>query len=135
MAAVNGVASFSGLQINTAGNYTITATDTTTGTVTQATTNPFTVNPAGETMLAISTQPSSAVTAGQAFTVGVTVEDQFGNPITSGTGSNDTLHVALSSGSFASGTTSVAAVNGVANFSGLQITNAGSLTIPASDTT
>ena len=68
--------------------------------------------------------------------MGVTIEDQYGNIITTGnTGSNDTIHVALSSGTFAAGTTSVAAVNGVANFSGLQITNAGNYTITATDTT
>ena len=135
VAAVNGVASFSGLQINTAGNYTITATDTTTGTVTQATTNPFTVNPGLPTKLVISAQPAATITAGGTVSVGVTIEDQFNNVVTTGNaGSNDTIHVALSSSSFAAGTTSVAAVNGVANFSGLQINTAGSYTITASDT-
>ena len=70
------------------------------------------------------------------MSVGVTVEDQYGNTITTGnTGSTDTIHVALSSGSFAAGTTSVAASNGVASFSGLQINAAASYTITAIDTT
>ncbi len=136
VAASGGVATFSGLQVNAAGSYTITATDTTHGTVTAATTNSFTVSPGAEGKLVITTQPAASITAGGTASVGVTVEDQYGNPITTGnTGSNDTIHVALSSGSFAAGTTSVAASNGVATFSGLQVTAAGSYTITASDTT
>ncbi len=135
VAAVNGVATFSGLQINTAGSFTITASDTSRGGVATATTNSVTVNPSGESKLAVTTQPAATITAGGTVSVGVTVEDQFGNPITSGTGSTDTIHVALSSGNFAAGTTSVAAVNGVANFSGLQINTVGSYIITASDST
>ncbi len=135
VAASNGVATFSGLEVTAAGSYTITATDTTHGTVTAATTNSFTVNPAGENKLAITTQPPGSVANGSAITVGVTVEDQYGNPITSGTGSADTIHVALSSGSFASGTTSVAASSGVATFSNLTITTNGTYTVTATDTT
>ncbi len=136
VAASNGVATFSGLQVNGAGTYTITATNTTHGTVTAATTSSFTVSPAAENQLGITTQPASPVAAGATITVGVTVEDQYGNPITTGnTGSNDTIHVALSSGSFASGTTSVVASNGVATFNNLTITTPGSYTITTSDTT
>ncbi len=134
VAAVNGVATFSGLQINTAGSFTITASDTSRGGVVTATTNSFTVNPAAENKLAITAQPAS-FTAGGSAALGVTVEDQFGNPITSGTGSTDNLHVALSSGSFASGTSTVGAAGGSASFSGLQITAAGTYTITATDAT
>src|SRR5438132_742362 len=138
--AANGVASFSGLQINsTAGSpYTITASDTTHTGVTSAISNSITVNPATENKLVITTQPASTITAGGTVSLGVTVEDQFGNPITTGnTGSTDTISVALSSQSFAAGTTSVVAANGAASFSGLQINStAGSpYTITASDTT
>ena len=111
VAASGGSASFSGLQINTAGTYTITATDTTHGTVTAATTDLVHGQPGRENKLVITTQPAASITAGGTVTVGVTVEDQYGNTITTGnTGSTDTIHVALSSGSFAAGTTSVAAV-------------------------
>jgi hypothetical protein len=134
LTATNGFASFSGLQITAAGTYTITATDATTGTVTQAMTNSFTVNPAAENKLVITAQPAS-FTAGGSAALGVTVEDQFGNPITSGSGSTDSLHVALSSGSFASGTTTVGATGGSASFSGLQITAAGTYMITATDAT
>ena len=95
-----------------------------------------TINPGPEKMLAVSTQPPGTLAAGQSFTVGVTVEDQYGNAITTGfTGSSDTIHVALSSGSFASGTTSVPASNGVATFGNLQITSPATYTITATDTT
>ena len=136
VAAINGVANFSGLQItSTAGSpYTITAADTTHGTVTSATTNSITVSPAGENKLAITTQPPARMVNGSTFSVGATVEDQYGNPISTGTGSTDTIKVTLSSGNFASGTTSVAAVNGVATFNNLSITTNGSYTITASDT-
>ncbi len=133
-AAANGTVTFSGLQITAVGTYTITATDATTGTVTSATTNPFSIGAGTASKLAITTQPTSPITAGGTVSVGVTVEDQYGNPVTTGTGSNDNIHVALSSGTFASGTTTLAATNGVANFSSLQITTAGTLTITATDT-
>ena len=72
------------------------------------------MTPAAENKLVVTSQPSSAITAGGTVSVGVTIQDAFGNAITTGnTGSTDTLAVALSSGSFAAGTTSVAAVNGV----------------------
>ncbi len=134
VAATNGVATFSGLQVTTSGNYTITASDTTNSSVTSVATNPFTVGVAAANQLVVTTQPASTLTAGQSVTVGVSVEDRFNNVVSSGTGSNDTVSVALSSGTFAGGTTSLAATNGVATFSGLTITNAGSLTITASDT-
>ena len=135
-AATNGTYSFTGLQINTAGTFTITASDTTDTLVTSTNTNSFTVSPAAENKLAITTQPASSITAGGTVTVGVTIEDTYGNTITTGaTGSTDTLAVALNGASFAAGTTSHAATNGTYSFTGLQINTAGSFTITASDTT
>ena len=133
-----GVATFSNLKINGAGNYTITASDATTSGVGTATTNGLTMVAGAEKALAITTQPSASVTAGTAFTVGVSVEDQFGNVITTGTGNNDSIKLTLSSGTFSTGssTISVTASSGLANFSGLKINNAGTgYTIAASDTT
>ena len=77
------------------------------------------------------------MSAGTSFTVGVTVEDQFGNTITTGnTGSNDSIKLALSSNSFAAGTTTLNASNGVATFTGLKIDVPGTnYTITATDTT
>ena len=133
----NGVASFTNLVLDTAGSYTLTATPTgITGVSTAITSTAFTVKPATENKLIISPEPASSITAGGTVSMSVTIEDTYGNTITTGnTGSADSIKVTLSSGSFASGTTTVAASNGVANFSGLQINTAGSYTITASDTT
>ena len=67
----------------------------------------------------------------------MSVEDQFGNVVTTGTGNNDALKLTLSSGTFSTGvnTATATASAGVASFSGLKVNNAGSYTITASDTT
>src|SRR5439155_18582025 len=54
-----GVATFSGLQINTAGTYTMTATDTTHTRAAAATSNSFTVTPAAANKLVFTSQPGS----------------------------------------------------------------------------
>ncbi len=118
------------------GSPTITATATVNTFVVSGTSSGFTMIPAAENKLAITTQPPSSVAAGQGFSVGVTVEDQFGNQITTGnTGSNDSIQIALVGGSFASGTTTVTAGNGLANFTNLKINAAGTYSITASDST
>ena len=131
----SGVAAFTNLVVNTAGSYTLTATPVSIAGTSPINSVAFTVNPAGENKLAITAPPTGTITAGGTVSVGITVEDAFNNTITTGTGSTDTISVALNSGSFAAGTTSVAAANGIANFSGLQINTAGTYTITASDTT
>ena len=106
------------------------------GSSVSGTSGTMTVGPAPESALAVTGQPTpSSVSAGQAFSLSVAVVDQFGNAITTGTGSGDTVQVAPSSGSFASGTTTQSASNGVATFSGLVLTTVGSYTVTASDTT
>ena len=127
------MATFSGLQINTAGTYTITASDTT-RVITTATSSSFTVSAGGASKLGITAQPSS-IAAGGTTGLTVQVQDQYGNLVSSGTGSTDTISLALNSGSFNGGTTSKAAVGGIATFSGLQINTVGTYTLTASDTT
>jgi uncharacterized repeat protein (TIGR03803 family) len=130
IAAVNGVATFSNIILDTAGNYTLAATDTG---LTAADSSSFTVNPASATKLAYSTQPSN-VSAGSAITpaIVVDVEDQFGNIVTSNT-SNVTLAVNTGPGSIG-GTDTVAAVAGVATFSDVTFNTEGSYTLAATDT-
>ncbi len=103
---------------------------------TSGTSGTFAVIPGPENTLGIVAQPSST-TAGGTVTISVAVRDQYSNQITTGnTGSTDTISVALSSGNFAGGTTTVAASNGLAGFSNLQINTAGSnYTITATDLT
>jgi hypothetical protein len=118
----NGVVTFSGCKITTAGTYTLTATD---GSLTSATSSSFIVSPAAASKLAFTAQPTNTV-AGVAITpaVTVTVQDADGNPVTSGAGSTASVTIAIGTnpgGGTLSGTKTVAAVAGVATFSGLSI--------------
>ncbi|MEI8196523.1 MAG: hypothetical protein WCI73_11490, partial [Phycisphaerae bacterium] len=131
VAAVNGVATFNNLSLTTAGAYTLKATD---GTLTLATSTSFTINSTVASKLAFVQQPT-AVTAGQNIAPAVTVNvlDQYGNLVTT---DNSNVMIALNSGSGTlSGTTTVAAVNGVATFSNLALTTTGVYTLVATDGT
>jgi len=134
VAAVNGVATFSNLSINHAGTgYTLTATATG---VTTATSVVFNVATAAASQLVFTVQPTS-VGAGSAITpaVQVTVEDALGNTITTATNSITMAIGTNPAGGTLSGTTTVAAVNGVATFSNLSINAAGTgYTLSASAT-
>ena len=120
VAAVNGVATFSGLSVDLAGtNKVLTATS---GTLTSATTSPaFTITAGTATKIALTTQPSASTVAGTAFAQQpvVTIQDAQGNTVTSAT---DNVTIALTTGTGTlSGTATVAAVAGVATFTGLKI--------------
>jgi uncharacterized repeat protein (TIGR03803 family) len=129
VAAVNGVATFSNVVLDTAGSYTLLASD---GSLSTATSSSFTVTHASASELAFSQQPSN-VTAGSAIAPSITVdvEDQYGNIITSDS-SSVTLSVNTGSGSIG-GTDTVAASNGVATFSNVKLDTAGTYTLAASD--
>ncbi|HET6325942.1 MAG TPA: hypothetical protein VFG04_14790 [Planctomycetaceae bacterium] len=124
----NGVATFNNVILDTAGTYTLTATDSNTG-VTSAVSGTITVNPGAATQLVVQSVTSPG-TVGQAITPAITVttEDAFGNVATS---DNDsvTLNVASgSAGSFTSGsTTTVQAVDGVATFDNIAFDTASPL--------
>ena len=123
--AVNGVATFSDVKIDEAGTYTLTASD---DSLDKATSSSFTVSAGAAAQLAFSQQPTG-VSAGASITPAVTidVEDQFGNVVT--TDSSDvTLSLASGSGTL-SGTTTVAAVDGVATFSNLSVNHPGAYTL------
>src|SRR5207249_178552 len=66
--------------LKTAGNRTVTATDTITSSIT-GTTNSITVNPTTASMLAV-VASTGTTTAGSAFNVTVTAKDAFGNTAT-----------------------------------------------------
>ena len=125
VAASGGVATFSNLSINNAGNgYTLSAS-TTGGVITGATSNMFNVTAGTATQLVFTVEPSNVV-AGSSISpaVQVSIEDMFGNVTTA----TSTVTVAIgtnpASGTL-SGTLSVAAVAGVATFSNLSINNVG----------
>ena len=101
--------------------------------------------------LVFTTEPGGA-DAGSALSPQpvVAIYDAFGNPITTGSGSTDTITVTLPAGSFTAAqartahagsfangqpSASVAAVGGVATFSGLAVDQPGDYTLSASDTT
>jgi hypothetical protein len=125
VAASSGVATFSTLKFNTAGNYTLKASD---GLLTAATSAAFAITPDVAAKLVVSALPASVV-AGAAITpFSVAVTDQFGNIVTSDT-SSVTVAVADDTGADGatlSGTLTAAAVAGVAKFSGLSLDLAGS---------
>src|SRR5207302_88478 len=122
VAAVAGVATFSGLSIDKAGTgYALTGAGE--GSTTSAAVN---ITAGTATQLVFSVQPTNAV-AGAAITpaVQVTAQDASGNTATGFTG-NITVAIGTnpSTGTL-SGTKTVAAVAGVATFSGLSIDKAG----------
>ena len=127
VAAVAGVAVFSTLSINLTGTgYTLTATSSG---LTPAMSSAFNITAAAADSLVFTTQPI-ATTAGQAVTpaVQVAARDSLGNVVTSFTG-NVTVAIAPGTGTpgaHLTGTTTLAAVAGVATFSTLKIDSAGS---------
>jgi hypothetical protein len=128
----NGVATFSGLSVATAGTYTLSATSPS---LTSATSTSFTITaPGGGTpppaaKLAFSNQPSNAST-GATITpaVTVTVEDSNGNPVTTAT---NPVTIALTTGTGLAGTLTITPQNGIATFSTLSENTAGTYTLSA----
>jgi hypothetical protein len=119
-----GVASFSGLSIDQAGTgYAIVATA---AGLAPATTGSFGVTPAAPAQLIIESGPPSSVTAGGRFGVTVSVEDAFGNVETGNGGDVTVSLVGGPAGAVLGGATTEPAVSGVATFSGLELTRAGS---------
>ncbi len=121
--AVDGVATFSGLTLNTAGTgYTLEATASGLKT---ATTSDFNVVPAAPAQLVISSQPPSSVTAGGGFGLSVAAEDSFGNPTPTFSGSVTIALASTPDGATLGGTLTATAVDGVATFAGLTLNATG----------
>ncbi len=122
VAAAAGVASFADLRLDKPGTgYTLVATA---GTLTPDTTAAFDVTPAPAAALVFTTGPAGRV-AGDTQTVVVTAHDALGNVATGFTG-NVTLAIGANpGGATLGGTTSAAAVAGVATFHGLTLDKSG----------
>src|SRR5206468_3432220 len=124
VSAVSGVAAFSNLSIDKAGvGYTLAAAS---GGLDGTSAAAGTSTPAAASRLAVTVQPTNA-TADVAISpaVPVAVQDSFGNTVTS---SSASITVAIGTnpgGGTLSGTTTVAAVSGVAAFSTLSIDKTG----------
>ncbi len=127
---VSGIATFSNLVFDTAGNYTLSLSDTG---LTGITTGSITIGPTSASQLVLQQSPTGG-TAGQALgTIKFSVEDTFGNVVT-GDSSTVMISVATGPAGFAAGsTTSAAAVGGVATFSNLLFNTAGSYTLSVGD--
>jgi hypothetical protein len=130
VSANSGVANFTNLIITKTGSYTITASDTTSPSVTAVTTSPaFSVTVASASQLAFTAQPTSS-TGGIAFPnqAGVTVLDQYGNTVTTNA-STVTLSIATgtptSGGPGAISGCSQSETSGVVTFTGCAINTAG----------
>jgi hypothetical protein len=121
----SGTATFSAT-LKTAGNQTITATDTSNASV-HGQSGTISVTPVAATHLAVSA-PSTA-SNGVGFTVTVTAQDQFNN---TATGFGDTVHFTTSDGS-ATLPADTTLTNGTGTFTVTLRTN-GSQTVTATDT-
>jgi RHS repeat-associated protein len=124
VAAVNGVATFSDLVFTVAGSYTLTATSPA---LTSATSTPFTISAPGFTSLVFTTQPPPQARTGQLLLPGtqVTVEDGFGNVVSS---YNGPVAISISNNpgrATLGGTLTQNAVSGVATFLDLSLNTAG----------
>lgn len=122
--ADSGVATFSNLKIDKAGaGYTLAATS---GALTPGTSLPFPVSVGAATQLAFAVQPSTTA-AGSAIApaVQVAVQDAGGNLVSTATNSIAIAIGTNAGGGSLSGTTSVAASGGIAQFSNLSIDKTG----------
>ena len=132
----NGIAMFSNLTVSNAGSgYTLSATSPT---LTSATSTSFTVTAPGggggpsPAKLAFSVQPTNALTQATITpAVQVVVEDSSGNVVTNAT---NPVTLALSGGVGLAGTLSATPQNGIATFSDLSVSTAGTYTLSATST-
>ncbi len=121
----NGIATFGNLTVSTAGSgYTLSAASPN---LTSATSTSFTISapgtPSSPVKLAFSQQPTNALAqATIAPAVQVTVEDASGNTVTS---ANNPITLSLNGGTTLGGTLTVTPQNGIATFSNLTVSTAG----------
>ena len=125
--AKNGVATFDGIVLRTAGSYTLTATD---GADVAASTPSFAVAPAAVSSLTLA-QPTSAV-AGQDIGPAIVVcaKDQYGNAVP---GDTVTLAVKSASGAISCSFQGTTDASGNATFAAISLPTAGTYTLVASD--
>ena len=132
VAAVHGVATFTGLSATKAGSFTLGATD---GTLAAAHSRALTVSAdAASAQLVLVSRPAASVVVGKALAPAVVVreQDQFGNVITSDH-SKVTASVASGPGRIA-GNVTATLNNGSAMLTGLSLTTAGNDTLQVTDT-
>ena len=125
--AVNGVATFSNVILNAAGNYTFTASASGR---TSTTSSAVTISAARASKVVFQTSPTMGTIGTAIGAISVAIEDQYGNVVTT---SNAAVTISASGVGFSSGsTTTVAAVNGIATFRNLLFGSAGTYSLTAS---
>ena len=144
LTAVAGQATYTNLYIDATGSKTLTATAAALSPgSTSAVSGSFLIAPNAATTVAFATQPSASTVSQVAFArqPWVTIKDNYGNVVTTGPDATATVTLFLTTGTGAlGGTLSMAAVGGVADFTGagLNIDLAGTnkvLTASKADTT
>jgi streptogramin lyase len=123
VAAEEGLATFSGLTIDTAGTYTLAISS---GGLSGAMSSSITVTPLTAIKLRLTSEPPLSVTAGEGFSFGVEAEDAFGNVATSFDGRITATIATGPGGATLGGTVTETASSGVVNFAGLMADQAGS---------
>ena len=128
VAAVAGIATFTGCRIDKAGSYTLTATA---NRLAAATSSSFTIEAGAADQLSFTSQPSDA-TGGIAFGTQpvVTVQDAFGNTVTTSTASVTATATGPSLTCSPASNTALASA-GIAAFTGCAIARAGTYTLTA----
>ncbi|MBF6600993.1 MAG: hypothetical protein IVW36_10835 [Dehalococcoidia bacterium] len=134
VAAVAGVATFSGCKIDKASSTAYTLTASSPG-ATSATSNGITVSVGPGAMLGFTTQPPASTASGATFATApvVAIQDAGGNTVTTGAAATATVDLSVFSGAAVITCTnnSVAAVAGIATFAGCSVDKAGSWTLRA----
>lgn len=126
--AVNGIATFDNIVINTSGQKQLSASSTVVGALTTAYSNVFTVASFGTpNKVAFTTEPNRTAANWPAEwdqQPVVAVQDQYGRTVTTDNSTVVTLTCVNPSGCSLLGTTSVQVVNGVATFDGIRANSA-----------
>jgi hypothetical protein len=124
VAASGGVATFSGLTLTgAASGYTLYVSASG---PTSTTTSAITVMPAPATQLVITQQPPSTVKVSTPFSMQASIEDAYGNVVTTASGTVSVAFASNPTGATLGGTLTVTASQGVASFSNLAINKTGS---------
>lgn len=119
VAAVGGVATFSGISLNKAATgYTLIASSSG---ITSATTHSFDIAAGLATQLVVTTQPSNGTAGIPIAAIVITAQDGFGNAAPTFTGPVTLALSANPGGATLSGTLTVAAVSGVATFANISL--------------
>ncbi len=138
LSATSGVATFAG--VNYGGTTTTIYIGASSAGLTSACSNAITITPGSPKKLVFSTQPSTSGTAGVAFSTqpGVTVEDAYGNVVTSAANAvtlaayTDSACTTAGTGTFSASTNPLTPTSGVATFWGVNYTKSGTFYIGAS---